>query len=245
MKQIKLSACLILILINLILFLIQNLFFDLTQSLALYFPDNKNFQVWQIVSYMFIHSNFFHFFLNSFVLWVFGNVMESYWGSKKFIIFYLICGIGAGLIYSLIDYYQFYQIYNKLMLVGLTPDEVSMLLADGKFQFSLLSAVSQAELQKIYAIYHSVALGASGAIYGILAAFAIKFPNMKLFLIFLPIPIKAKYFLPLIILFDLFFVLTDYSIGNIAHSAHIGGAFCGLVLALLMDRKIFKKLYNR
>ena len=105
----------------------------------------------------------------------------------------------------------------------------------------ILEQISEASLFEFYATYHTPAVGASGAIYGILVAFGLSFPNSKLALIFFPVPIAAKYFIPAIILGDLFFGMTKYSIGNVAHFAHVGGALIGFLIAWYWKQNQFKR----
>lgn len=212
----KLSATLILIIINLLVFILAYWLPNITNQFALYFPENPEFQIKQIVSYSFIHANFLHLFFNLFALWLFGNQLENFLGIKKFLILYFICGVGAAITSILVNYYFFNQ-YDGLLLSQ--------------------SQIQENSLRDSYHIYHSSIVGASGAVYGILAAFTVIYPNTKLFLLFIPIPIKAKYFFPILLSFDLFFALTKYSIGNIAHFAHIGGGLFGLILILFLFNK--------
>jgi membrane associated rhomboid family serine protease len=163
------------------------------------------------------------------------------WGRNKFLFFYFSAGLGAGIIYTLVNQYQFDGIYEQLMNLGLTTTDIQQILTTGKYNTSILETVSEAELTKFYMTYHTPAVGASGAVYGILVAFGMAFPNAKLALIFLPVPISAKYFIPFIILGDLFFGLTDYSVGNVAHFAHIGGALIGFIIAYYWKRNQFRR----
>jgi len=197
---------------------------------ALYFPKNEKFMLWQLFTYLFLHGSFAHLLFNMFALFSFGVSLEKLWGTKRFLIFYFITGIGAAVIYTLVNYFQFSSQYDQLLEIGLNSFDIERLLATGTVNSELLLRVSERSLAKFYSMFHMPAVGASGAIYGILIAFALTFPNAKLALIFLPIPIKAKVFVPILIGGDLFFGLTSYSIGNIAHFAHIGGAFFGLIV---------------
>lgn len=230
-----------LIIINVIFFaatyLAPNL--QLDSIFALWFPENPNFGFWQFVSHMFMHGGFTHLLFNMYGLWAFGTPLEQIWGRNKFIFFYFSAGLGAGIIYTLVNYYQFNGVYEQLIGLGLSATDIQQILDTGSYNSSILSSLSEADLNDFFATYHTPAVGASGAIYGILVAFGMTFPNAKLALIFFPVPISAKYFIPLIILGDLFFGLTSYSIGNVAHFAHIGGAIIGFAISWYWKKNQF------
>jgi hypothetical protein len=142
-----------------------------------------------------------------------------------------LAGIGAGLIYTLVNYIQFNTLYNEIISQGVTATDIQALLDNPMTTLEELGDYSEAKLN-IYSIFNFPAVGASGAIYGILVAFGISYPNAKLALIFFPVPIAAKYFIPVLIGLDLFSGVTGFSIfgGGIAHFAHIGGAIIGFLL---------------
>ncbi|WP_026778078.1 rhomboid family intramembrane serine protease [Polaribacter sp. Hel_I_88] len=225
-----------LIIINVIVFLVPQLLqLDLTNMLALHFPENENFGFWQYVTHMFMHGSFPHILFNMYGLWAFGTPLEQMWGKNKFIFFYFSAGIGAGLIYTLVNYYQFNSAFEKLLELGSTKSEIMELMNP--------TLVYQNEyLQTVNSLYTTPAVGASGAVYGVLVAFGLYFKDAKLALIFFPVPIAAKYFIPVMILGDLFFGMTKYSVGNIAHFAHIGGALIGFIIAYYWKRNHFKSI---
>lgn len=230
-----------LIIINVILYVVpQFLNMDLTNILALHFPKNEHFGVWQYVSHMFMHGSPAHLIFNMYGLWAFGTPLEQMWGRNKFLFFYFSAGIGAGLIYTLVNYYQFNGIYEQLIGMGLSASDIQHILESGSYNDTVIS-LSNKTMREFYSLYHTPAVGASGAVYGVLVAFGLMFPNAKLALIFLPIPIAAKYFIPLMIGGDLFFGLTKYSIGNIAHFAHVGGALIGFLIAWYWKQNQFKR----
>ncbi|MBK5209156.1 MAG: rhomboid family intramembrane serine protease [Flavobacteriaceae bacterium] len=231
------------IILNVILFIAPQLMPDLNlQSLfALYFPENPNFGFWQFLTHMFMHGGFAHILFNMYGLWAFGTPLEQMWGRNKFLFFYFSAGLGAGAIYTLVNYYQFNSVYDQLASIGLTGTDIQNILNTGSYNNQILETISSADLSKFYATYHTPAIGASGAVYGILVAFGLSFPNAKLALIFFPVPIAAKYFIPVIILGDLFFGMTNYSVGNIAHFAHIGGALIGFIIAWYWKQNQFKR----
>lgn len=231
-----------LIVINIIVFVAPQLMqTDYTNILALHFPKNEHFGFWQYATHMFMHGGFAHILFNMYGLWAFGTPLEQMWGKNKFIFFYFSSGIGAGLIYTLVNYYQFNSIYELFIQAGLTDSDVITILKEGSTNdLRVLGAITQQQFNEIFALYNTPAVGASGAVYGVLVAFGMYFKDAKLALIFFPVPIAAKYFIPIMILGDLFFGVTKYSVGNIAHFAHIGGALIGFIIALYWKKNQFK-----
>jgi membrane associated rhomboid family serine protease len=231
-----------LIILNVLFFIapqfLQNV--DFGNLFALYFPKNPHFGFWQYLSHIFMHGGFSHILFNMYGLWAFGTPLEQIWGKNKFTFFYFSAGIGAGLIYSAVNYYQFQEIYEQLQQIGLSAFEIQDMLDTGRYNNALVT-LSPEVLSEFYSLYHTPAVGASGAVYGVLVAFGMLFPNAKLALIFFPVPIPAKYFIPVMILGDLFFGVTKYSIGNIAHFAHIGGALIGFVIAWYWKKNQFNR----
>ena len=229
-----------LIIINVILFVAPQLLkLDFTNILALHFPKNEHFGIWQYVTHMFMHGSFSHILFNMYGLWAFGTPLEQMWGKKKFVFFYFSAGLGAGIIYTLANYYQFSGVYDQLINFGLSAADIQNILDVGSYNDSRI-LITNEEMSKFYSLYHTPAVGASGAVYGVLVAFGMYFKDAKLALIFFPVPIAAKYFIPVIILGDLFFGMTKYSIGNVAHFAHVGGALIGFLIAWYWKKNQFK-----
>ena len=223
-----------LIIINVILFVAPQLLqLDFTNMLALHFPENEHFGFWQYITHMFMHASFSHILFNMYGLWAFGTPLEQMWGRKKFIFFYFSAGLGAGIIYTLVNYYQFNEALETLVNSGISQNEILELMNPTKMY-------QNKDLQTMNQLYNTPAVGASGAVYGVLAAFGLYFKDAKLALIFLPIPVAAKYFIPVMIFGDLFFGMTKYSVGNIAHFAHIGGALIGFIIAYSWKKNQFK-----
>lgn len=232
------KTILILIGINVLMFLLStNDLTGTTDKLSLYYIENERYGVWQFVSHMFMHGSFMHLLVNMFGLFMFGTPIEQTFGTKRFLIFYFISGLGAALFYMLINYYQFQSVYQLLLDGGLSPSYINNMLEAGKYPPGLLNE-DQAGI--ILGIYHSPMVGASGALYGLLAAVAMLFPNTKVALIFLPIPIPAKYFIPALISIDLILGITGYPLfgANVAHFAHIGGALTGFLLILYWRKNL-------
>lgn len=211
--------------------------------LALYFPKNPNFGVWQFVTHMFMHGGLMHIIFNMYALWAFGSPLEQMWGRNKFLFFYFSAGIGAGLIYTAVNYWQFNGVYGELINAGLQPADIQNILESGRYNTNLLSQISEKSLTEMYQIYNTPAVGASGAIYGVLVAFGMTYPNAKLAIIFFPVPISAKYFIPVLIALDLFSGVTGFSIfgGGIAHFAHVGGALIGFIMMKYWQKNQFKR----
>ena len=211
-----------------------------TKLFALYYFENPNFQYWQPITHMFMHdpSSIFHILFNMYALWAFGSPLEMRWGQKKFLFFYFSAGLGAAVIHTLVNYFQIHSAMDALVNAGMSQEQVMNLLNTGSYNTSILDYVSQDTIQGLYNSYNGVALGASGAVYGILVAFAIMFQNIELMLMFVPVPIKAKFFIPGIILLDLIFGITGTATG-IAHWAHIGGALFGFIMAWYWKKNSF------
>jgi len=201
---------------------------------AMHFPLNPLFRIWQIVTHMFMHGGVMHIAFNMYALWAFGTPLYHIWGEKKFLIFYFAAGLGAVLLYTGIQYFSFMQDMNALMSQGIGKEEILALLESGRVY---------TQFQGMGSIYWSVMLGASGAIYGLLVAFAFYFPNAELMLMFIPFPVKAKYFVPILILMDLFLGITNVMHTPIAHMAHVGGALVGFVLMKYWKKYDHKRWY--
>jgi membrane associated rhomboid family serine protease len=201
---------------------------------ALWYPANGHFGVWQMVSYMFLHGGIGHIFFNMFALVSFGRILEWEWGAARFLVFYFLCGVGAALIQTGINWQEFNGLHERLVAAGLSPSAIGSLLATGGGDLPADPAV-KAVLIELYQVYATPMVGASGAIYGLLVAFGCLHPNAKLALMFVPVPIAAKYFIPGLLVLDLFSGVTGFSLfgGSIAHFAHLGGAAIGFLLMLL------------
>ncbi len=234
----------VLLIINVIFFIGTLTVGEYTYKLfSLWFFQNDNFGVWQIITHMFMHGSFMHILFNMYALWAFGSPIEQMLGQKKFLFFYFSCGIGAAIIHSLVNYFHVQSGYNALVEAGMTPEGIKQLLNTGQYSTAILESVSRDTLESLYISFNTPAVGASGAIYGILVAFGMLFPNVALFLIFVPVPIKAKIFIPVLIAIDLFSGLTGYSLfgGGIAHFAHVGGALFGFIMMWYWKKNQFNE----
>jgi membrane associated rhomboid family serine protease len=217
---------------------------NLTEYLGLFFIKNELFMPWQFITTMFMHANVNHILFNMLALWMFGSALEQVWGKTKFLFFYFSAGIGASLIYTLANYIQFENVYTDLVSAGVSALDISSILETGSYNSSLLKYVDQESLASFYGVFNAPAVGASGAIMGLLVGFGMLFPNSELMLLFFPVPVKAKYFIPVLIGLDVFSGLTGVSVfsaNNTAYWAHIGGALIGLLMMLYWKKTQFNK----
>lgn len=200
-----------LLIINVLMFLatftLERFHIDLTSILGLHFFKASNFRVYQFVTYMFMHANFGHLFFNMFALWMFGNTLENIWGSQRFLLFYMVCGIGAGLCQEAVQYIQYATQLANYATVNTGSQIITM-----PAYLNMMNTV-----------------GASGAVYGLLLAFGMMFPDSRIYLYFL-FPIKAKWFVIGYAVIELITGLTG--VDNVAHFAHLGGMLFGLILIL-------------
>ena len=231
------------------LLIINGIFFFATNALGPFFTDlmalhfylNPSFQVWQPVTHMFMHGSFNHILFNMFGLWMFGSPLEQLWGRQKFLFYYFSTGLGAAALQMIAYTFQFHSVSEVLNAAGYTTTNIIDSIAIGRLNPEWLVHVSRTQIQAAYDVYTTSMVGASGALYGIIVAFAFIFPNVNLYLFLIPIPIKAKYFVPLLILGDLFFGFTSYSLGPIAHFAHVGGALTGFMMMYFWRRNQFNQ----
>lgn len=207
-----------LLIINVIFFLatfvLGQAHINLVQHLSVFYFDSPMFKPWQIITYMFMHDpgTIWHILGNMFALYVFGPALEGMMGSKRFFNYYFICGIGALICNMLV---QGIEVHNLI----------------GSFTVPEYNTISDPlTIGKLQEIYYSPTLGASGAIFGILIAFGMLFPDVELMLLFFPVPIKAKYFVTIYILFELFSGVRPTQGDSVAHFAHIGGALFGYIM---------------
>lgn len=203
-----------LLIINVIVFIVSMAIgqvVDLNDIFGLHFFLASDFQLYQLITYMFLHAGWMHLFFNMFALWMFGCVVENVWGPRKFLLFYLVCGIGAGVSQEVAQFFQFYSVAAE-QIPGFNLTDVSRVAAVNDSMINLWTTV-----------------GASGAIYAILLAFGMTFPEERIFIFPLPIPIKAKWFVMLYAGVEIFAVL-GVSNDNVAHLAHLGGMLFGYFL---------------
>lgn len=197
---------------------------DLNSLLGLYFPKSDQFRPLQIVTHMFMHGGIWHIFFNMYALFIFGPILENVWGPKRFFIFYMVCGLGAAFTHEAVIYFQ----YNHLINV-LGPDNVRDVLSEGRALLLQSKTFIDPDMQKLQMLLNTPTVGASGAIFGVLLAFGVLFPNTQLLLLIPPMPIKAKYLVIGYGAIELFLAVTQPG-SDIAHVAHLGGMLFGYIL---------------
>jgi membrane associated rhomboid family serine protease len=245
------------LIINGLVFLAQNLFemrgIDLSDMFALHYFQSPLFRWWQMFTHMFMHANIGHIFFNMFAVWMFGKILENVWGPQRFILFYIVCGLGAALCHLGVLSIQYSSFYNDFLQyqqhpglaafqtfihkhdIGVSAGSMSGWIANPDAPDFLKESIRFLNRQYIEMI-STATVGASGAVFGLLFAFGYLFPNTELYIYFIPIPIKAKWFVTGYALFELFSGLSNSAGDNVAHFAHLGG----LLFAFIMLR-IWKK----
>ena len=173
--------------------------------------DSPLFKPWQPITYMFFHGGWAHIIFNMFALYSFGSILEYNMGSKRFVMFYFICGLGGIALQLLVQGIEVYQLTGAFTVAD---------------NFSASSEV----IQKLQGIYGSSMVGASGAIFGLLIAFGMLYPNAEMMIMFIPVPVKAKYIMPVYVVLELMLGLGQFNGDNVAHFAHLGGAVLGFLL---------------
>jgi membrane associated rhomboid family serine protease len=209
---------------------------DLNRTLGLYFPASEQFKPVQIVIHMFLHADFWHLFFNMFALYMFGQVLEQVWGPKRFLIYYFVCGLGAAVIHESVIAIQYFHLANTI-----GPENLQAVLNEGTALFNKGLGFGNQTMDSLEILLNTPTVGASGAIFGILLAFGVLFPNTQLMLLFPPIPIKAKYFVLIYGGIELYLAVTQPG-SNIAHAAHLGGMIFGYGL-IRYWRKTTNTLY--
>lgn len=256
-----------LLIINIIFFIGSQIVPVSYDFFALYYPENDSFKGWQFLTHMFMHAplpNIPHLLFNMMALYSFGSALEHFWGGKKFLFFYISCGLGAALLHSTVNYFEIQSLLSNVANLNLSDSEIHQLLntdyimlfdEKGKMMAGEINTIlervqcTQEQFNTIAEasmISKSTVVGASGAIYGLLVAFAFMVPNAELALLFIPVPIKAKYFVPGILAIDLFLGFKGGSIfgagsTGIAHFAHVGGAITGFIMMWIWKKNQFNK----
>ena len=262
-----------LLIINALFFLAQNVFngpnasFSFENNFALHAWQSELFRPWQLVTHMFLHGDFGHIFGNMLALWMFGSVLENLWGSKRFLTFYLICGLGAALMHLLFLSYELIPLMKDYAQLARAHSNGSItqgtamadFIAKYKIRFDkndeliefLRSNPANNDLnynmfENITVYYqtnlNTATIGASGAIFGVLAAFVYLFPNTYIYIYFL-IPVKAKWIGLIYFSYELFFAVRNSAGDNVARWAHVGGAIVGLLIVLTWNKTNKKTFY--
>ena len=230
-----------LIIINVVVFALTYLLNSemMYRYLAAFYPFSPFFHSWQIITHMFMHGSFMHILFNMFTLYSFGPVLEQTLGEKKYLILYFISGLGAFFLFNLWNFVEVQQIQSSLESYGF--DLTNYLAGESvSFKGNAAAVLSQQELVgDLKSIISVPMVGASGAIFGVIAAFATLYPDAEIGIMFIPIPVKVKYLLPIIIVGSIYLGISGND-GGIAHLAHVGGAIVGFLLAFYWKRNRFQ-----
>lgn len=219
--------------------------FDFTDMLGMHYWESDKFHLYQLISYMFMHdtSSISHLFFNMFGLYMFGRILEQVWGSKKFLLYYMVTGVGAAIVQQLFWTFDFWSISEAFSTAIAQNSGTALVSQEGflshYFQFQNLEALTAVDIisMKTALFNLPVTVGASGALFGILLAFGWLFPDIKLIMIFFPVPIKARLFVLLYGLAELFLGVANFSGDSVAHFAHLGGMIFGVLLILYWRKK--------
>jgi membrane associated rhomboid family serine protease len=232
-----------LLIINVIFYIAMMMFGaeGMTNLLGVHYFDSPDFRIWQVVTYMFMHSHqsLFHIMFNMFALYSFGTTLEYVMGSKRFLNFYLLTGLGALALQMLVQGLEVYSVTGSFTHNGLLV--IDKLTGAMSYNPQILSPE---QVSKLGGVYASTMVGASGAVFGLLIAFVVLFPNVELMIMFIPVPIKAKYIIPAYILLELFLGVKQSEGDSIAHFAHLGGALFGFILVKLWGLRRNDRFYE-
>lgn len=209
----------------------------LTQYGALYYITSDQFIPTQLFSYMFIHASFLHLFFNMFALYMFGITMERVLGGPKFLFYYISCGLGAALVQEGV----FAIMIHHYAAIFPNPGSVTALLRHSTVAYQDLWNIgvmpNEPVIHNLYGLFHTPTIGASGAIFGLLLAFGYMFPNVRLYLIFPPVPIKARIFVLIYAGVELLLGIYNSQADTVAHFAHLGGMLFGLLILIYWRKK--------
>ncbi|MBC8320658.1 MAG: rhomboid family intramembrane serine protease [Bacteroidetes bacterium] len=209
----------------------STLHINLVKYLGLHYPLSHDFGMWQLVSYMFMHGGFAHILFNMFALWMFGNVLENVWGPRRFLNYYLITGIGAGIVQIIVAWLRISSVEADL-----SPEQIAIVIQQGADVLSRGMNYENLDMGALNLIINTPTVGASGAVFGILLAFGMMFPNSLIYVYF-AIPVKAKYFVMIYGAIELYMGFSNNPADNVAHFAHLGGMIFGFFLIMFWKKK--------
>lgn len=224
-----------LLIINVALFIFKLLMPEAAMQLAVYSIKSDFFKPYQLITHMFMHGDFFHILFNMFALYMFGKVLEDVWGPKRFFIYYFFTGLGAAFLHLLII-----NIEISSLMSSMNSEQVSMVFKEGSAALLEGKNFIDPQMRDLNLMINTPTVGASGAIYGLLLAFAMLFPNTILY-IYAAIPMKAKYLVMIFVAIELYMGFMNRSGDNVAHFAHLGGMLFGLIFLLIWKKRKFKR----
>ena len=229
------------IIINIVVFILTYVLQTdmMYRYLAAFYPFSPFFHSWQIITHMFMHGSFMHILFNLMTLYSFGPVLEQVLGDKKYVLLYFVSGLGAFFLFNLWNFVEVEQIKSSLQSLGF--DLAGYM--DGEsvsFKGNSAAILEQQNLvNQLQSIISVPMVGASGAIFGVIAAFATLYPDAKIMLMFIPVPVKVKYLMPVVIIISIYLGISGNA-GGIAHLAHVGGALVGFILAKIWKKHLYR-----
>jgi len=197
---------------------------NLIQLLGVYLPQSENFMPFQLITHMFMHGNLGHIFFNMFALWMFGNALENVWGPKRFLIYYFVTGLGAALLHLGFEYWEYSSLISQL-----SEGQVETILREGATLWQNGQNYTNPIMAQANALLNAPTVGASGAVFGVLLAFGMLFPNQYIYIYFV-LPVKVKYFVAIYGALELYNGIANDPSSNVAHFAHLGGMLFGFLL---------------
>ncbi len=205
---------------------------DLNDLGGLHFFLSSDFRIYQPVTYMFLHGGELHVFFNMFAVWMFGRVFEQIWGSKRYLLYYMVCGIGAALCQEFVLFLEFRSLASVM-----PPEAVDLVLREGASILQQHMNYTDAQLANLNLAVNLPTVGASGAVFGILLAFGLFFPNERMFIFPIPFPIQTKYLVVGYAILEFLWGVADRPGDSVAHFAHLGGMLFGLLLIMYWRKK--------
>ncbi|SUX47380.1 rhomboid family intramembrane serine protease [Chryseobacterium indoltheticum] len=227
------------IIINIVVFIAAYLIPFLDLNLTGFYPFSPNFKSWQIITHMFMHGSFMHILFNMFTLFSFGPILEQALGDKKYLILYFLSGLGAFFLFNLWNFIEIQQLISQLKEMNIDVSEIYSSSDLRTYGYSRTAYLDQPLSRSLYEGLTGGMVGASGAIFGVIAAFATLYPEAKIGIMFIPVPVKVKYLLPIIIVGSVVLGVTG-NVGGIAHLAHVGGAIVGFILAMIWKKHLYR-----
>jgi len=225
-----------LLLLNILMFVLTFVFqqqgVDLGSLLGAHYVNSPLFEPYQVITHFFMHGDLFHILFNMFALVMFGGFLERLWGPKRYFILYISAAVGAFALYNAIGVYEIMELKKHLTSAGIDLHEIDAMLKEGKYYPGVSPELTEYSIKCLTPM-----VGASGAIFGIMAAFAILFPNTELSLMFIPVPIKAKFLIGGYFVYEVYRSIYQAEGDHTAHLAHVGGAIVGAILVLIWRRK--------
>lgn len=211
---------------------------DLTKIFGLYYPTSVHFKPYQLLTYMFMHGSLNHIFFNMLSLWMFGSSIENFWGWKRFSIYYVVTALGGALLYLVVKYFEFSHLQSLL-----PADVFNQVITEGAEVINRGYNFTDANAANLNLLINIPVVGASGAVYGVLLAFGMMFPNTEIMMLFFPVPIKAKYFVIIMGALELFSGASNNPGDNVAHFAHLGGMLFGFILIKYWNKTNRRNFY--